>query len=173
MTIVKIRFTNSVVAFDDKRMPVRHHFHDPDIGLTLEVRHFDSHVFVYGWREQSGVTKHAGQACGYWAHTPHDLYIHISSEMFRLAGELEVEAHHVWPFVEQLPLFTDDGVSVADAFELAGPIKDLLARGARPEEVMSSLNVDKATIEFAIGTKLPSPPPRAMRRVGDDEVSIW
>lgn len=158
MKLVRIRFRDCVLAFDDERMPVSHHFHNPAAGLTIEVRRVEEHqLFIYGWLERDGITTYAGQHNGIWIHgSPDEFAIQVSAEIFRLADELGLEAHHVWPFVDQLPVFTATGVSVATALSLSDPIKDLLARGAPVLEVMNTLGVDRATIEFALGVKLPS-----------------
>jgi hypothetical protein len=173
MKITKVRFTGSIVAFRDDRMPVKHHFHNAALGLTIEVRYSEYRVFVYGMvAGRNEQTKHAGSANGQWLHSTHDLYQHISTEIFRVADELGIEAQHCWPFIEQLPVFTENGVDIAEALELAEPIKDLLARGAPPSEVVSSLNTDRDTIEFVLGTKLP-PQRRRQRAIEDPGVPPW
>jgi hypothetical protein len=154
MRIVRVRFSSSVLAFDDDRVPVKYRFHNAELGFTIEVRVRERHAYVYATLEHGGATKHAGNSSGEWAHSDQELVMNISSEMFKLADELGVETHHIWPFVDQLPLHTETGVSVNEAMELAEPIKDLLSRGAPPAEVMSSLNVNRETIEFVLGTTL-------------------
>lgn len=155
MKISRVRFSGTVVGFDDNQCPVIHRFQNAEQGLTIEVRQNDRHIYVSATLEQDGVTRHAGNCNGHWAHSDYELTTTISTEMFKMADELGVAAHHIWPFVEQLPLYTECGVSVTEAQELAEPIKDLLARGATPTEVMNTLNVGKDTIEFVIGTKIP------------------
>lgn len=172
--IAKVRFSNRVVAFDNDRIPVVHRFNNVEQGLTIEVRRLDNQVFVYGALDCSGVIRYAGNFAGQWAHSDAELYNVVSVEMFRLAAELGLEPQHVWPFVEQLPVFTDEGVNVAEAAMLEVPIKDLLARGALPLEVMTTLHVEKEMIEFVLGTILPPP-----RQISDpfepshDDESNW
>lgn len=162
MKIVRVHFSTCILAFDDVRAPVLHRFHDPDVGLTIEVRTLDGQAYVYGRVERDGITRYAGQHNGQWAHSPSALTGVISAEMLRLAEELEVGKHHVWPFIEQLPLFTPEGVDVADALALADPIKDLIARGAPINEVIGSLQIERQTVEFVLGVKMPEARPSAI-----------
>jgi len=168
MKIDKVRFTNCVLAFDAVQMPVTHRFFNVEQGLTIEVRNFEHQTFVYAMLDCCGSTRYAGNSSGYWSHNDADMYQHISIEMFKLADELGVESHYIWPFVEQLPVFTVEGINVAEAMALAGPIKDLLARGAPPVEVIQALHTDKETIEFVLGGALPQP--RPPRRIVDVNV---
>ena len=179
MKIVKVRFTHRVVAFDDIRVPVVHRFHNTEQGLTMEVRRQGQQIYVYGSLDCAGAFRYAGNASGHWAHSEAEIYNTISIELFKLADELEVAPHHIWPFVEQLPVFTEEGIDLREVEELAGPIKDLLARGAQPFEIINTLHVDKELIEFVLGGELPPPRPAAERDpfeptvAPNDDDGIW
>ena len=153
MNIVKIRFSESVVAFNADVAPVLHRFEAPEIGAIIEVRSDknEERAYVYGKRDQDGVVTYAGKKTGFWSLREEEVNTYIVRELFSVGRRLKVPKPYVWGFVEQLPVFTNTGVNVRKALALVKPVHDLLAAGAQHPEILSSLSIDADMLEFILG----------------------
>lgn len=163
MKLVTLRLTEYMVTLNEEEWPIAYSHHVASLGFTVEVRINDTlTAYVTATTVAlDGEIQYAGK--GYLSsYSDVELYRCISMEAFNVAASLGVPAHHIWPLLEQFPQFSETGIKVGDAETYEGPIRDLLARGATPSEVVRSLDISRDLYEFVLGAKLPREPPQDM-----------
>lgn len=162
MKIVKVRFADSVMAFNEDAAPVKYRFEVPSKGVIIEVRHDrdSQRVFVYGKQDLNGTVIYAGKRTGFWSGRQVEMFTHVSKELVSMGRRFKLTHHCVWGFIEQLPLYTSNGVEVEKALALKGPILDLVAAGAPHTEITASLKIDSDLLDFVLGhpTDMSLPP---------------
>jgi len=156
MKLAQLRMADHAVTLNEEDWPVTYRFHLPALDFSIEVRRCERQgaAYVNGKIVRDGATAYAGRG-GIRSYSEFGLHKTISEEMFNVAEALNVPAHHVWPFVDQLPAFSESGVKISDAEAFETPIRDLLARGASPHEVVCSLGISPDLYEFVVREEIP------------------
>ena len=157
MKLARIRLAGYVVTLRDDQWPVTHRFEIPQLKFALEIRlNAARHAaYVYGTITRGGTEEYAGdEALRGYAESA--LYRAIIAEMFCIGRTLEVPKWHIWRFVEQLPEFTDEGIKVADVNLFSAPIRDLVALGIPPREIIESLGISIDLYRFVTGDDVPA-----------------
>jgi len=173
MKLIQLRMSEHVVTVNEAEWPIKHRYDVPSLGFTLEIRMSErlQAAYVNGVVTRADIIQYAGRGA-LRNYSEAALYKGISEEVFNVAETLQVPSHHVWPFIEQLPAFSDCGVKISDVETFEAPIRDLLARGATPHEVVRTLSISRDLYEFVTGTDLPPEPMERNLAVPEDE-PVW
>lgn len=168
MKLVKLRLTDYIITINEEECPVVYSHHEASLGFAIEVRINNSTLATYvtATVTRDGETHYAGKVC-LLSYTEGELFRCVSHQAFNIADSLKIPAQHIWSLLEQFPAFSESGIRVSDAEALETPIRDLLARGATPEEVVSSLDINRDLYEFVTGGKM-SPEPQPQELVGQE-----
>lgn len=173
MKLVQLRMAETIVTINAEEWPVKYCFEIPALCFLIEIRINDKHeaAYVNGRILRGTAPQYAGRG-SMRSFSEAGLYKSIAEEMFNIAETLKVEPHHIWPFVEQLPAFSETGVKISDAEAFEVPIRDLLACGATPHEILRVLGITTELYEFVTGEDL-TPFPTEDNNMAAENSSIW
>lgn len=174
MKLIQLRMTEHILTLNGDEWPVKHQYDLPSLGFSVEVRMNEKQqaAYVNAKVVQGDVVRYAGRGA-LRSYAEAGLYKSVSEELFNVAEALGVPSQDVWPFIEQLPTFTDCGVKISDVEIFEAPIRDLLSRGAEPYEVVRCLGISRDLYEFVTGTELPlEPMERTVVALAEDD-PVW
>jgi hypothetical protein len=159
MKLIKIRLTDHIIVVNDQSWPLKHSLNVPSIGLTMSVRIQAEHCrsVVYGSLVRDGITHYAGDA-DLSSYREPELYRYVSKSIMDTVEYLKAPTEHAWTLIEQLPSFSHEGINIQAAEALERPVLDLVARGASPREIVSSLQISTDAYHLITGKMFPVEP---------------